>query len=130
MSLGSQGVSLPEFRMVRLEVWIMDDFEPLNSSSLLLSYYEFILDGSDAELKAQLDDLLRRRGLASHIRPLRCVQPVKSADLSKLPHVRWTDEFPYGVRPVPDWVKSRWENCYKRVVESPVKFDLTPPDHR
>ena len=68
----------------------MDDFEPLNSSSLLLSYYEFILDGSDAELKAQLDDLLGRCGLASHIRPLRCVQPVKSADLSKLPYVRWT----------------------------------------
>ena len=116
--------------MLRLEVWIMDDLEPLNSSSLLLNYYEFILDGSDAELKAQLDNLLVRCGLASHIRPLRCVQPVKSADLPKLPHVRWTDEFPYGVRPVPDWVKSRWENCYRWAVESPVKFDLTPPDHR
>ena len=122
-------MSLPEFRKVRLEVWIMDDHEPLNSSSLLLNYYEFILDGSDAELKAQLDNLLGRCGLASHIRPLRCVRPVKSADLSKLPHVRWTNEFPYGVRRVPDWVKSRWENGYRWAVESSVKIDLTPPDH-
>lgn len=97
---------------------------------LLLNYYEFVLDGSDTELKEQLDNLLNRCGLESHIRPLRGVEPVKSADLSKLPHVPWNREFPYGVRPVPDWVKLRWQRCYRWVVESPLKFDLTPPANR
>ena len=107
----------------------MDDFETLNgkSYSLLLNYYEFVLDGFDIELKEQLDNLLRRCGLASEIRPFRGVRPVGSVDLSTLPFLPWTNEFPYGVRPVPDWVKSRWERYYKRVVGSPVKFDLTPP---
>lgn len=102
----------------------------MTNHSLLLDYYEFVLDGSDVELKAQLDNLLDRCGLSSHIRPLRGVEPVKSADLSNLPHVLWNREFPYGVRPVPDWVKLRWQRCYRRVVDSKFKFDLTPPANR
>jgi len=84
-------------------------------------------NGRDCDGSEMPRNLLSRCGLTSEIRPFRGVRPVGSVDLSTLPFLPWTNEFPYGVRPVPDWVKLRWESCYRWVVESPVKFDLTPP---